>query len=147
MSSDPIMTDQSHFDEVLGKLNMTIGTLKDMTSQIRALKKDFSKLEKNSKKRVKSEKDPNKPTPFSKPLKVSDELQKFLNIKEDISRTEVTKMMYSYIKGKNLQNQEKKREYILDKDLAKLFNLKEGDSMEYFKMQTHMKKHYPEKQQ
>mgnify|MGYP003325134789 CR=1 FL=1 len=42
-----------------------------------------------------------------------------------------------------LQNKEARRQFLLDDALAKLFKLKKNESMEYFKLQTHMKQHFP----
>lgn len=138
------MTDQ--FDSVINKLNESISTMKDLVNEVKALKKEQAKMEKSAtKKKVKKERDPNKPPPFSKPVEISDELRAFLKQEGDISRTEVTQKMYAYIKEKSLQNQEQKRQFILDDPLAKLFKLKKGDCVEYFKLQTHMKQHYPVK--
>ena len=143
--STKTMADQ--FDAVIDKLNDSIMNMKNLVNEVKAMKKEHWKMEKasSSKKKVKKERDPNKPPPFTKPVDISDELRAFLNQEGDISRTEVTQKMYAYIKEKALQNQEQKRQFILDDPLAKLFKLKKGDSMEYFKLQTHMKQHYPAK--
>lgn len=143
-TSTKTMADQ--FDAVINKLNESIATMKDLVNEVKALKKEQAKMEKSAtKKKVKKERDPNKPLPFSKPVEISDELRSFLKQEGDISRTEVTQKMYAYIKEHSLQNQEQKRQFILDEPLAKLFKLKKGDPIEYFKLQTHMKQHYPAK--
>ena len=110
---------------------------------MKALKKEAIANDKKKTKKVKKEVDPNKPKPFTKPVEITEELRKFLDKEGDISRTEVTQKMYAYIKEKSLQNTEQKRQFILDEPLAELFKLKKGDSMEYFKLQTYMKQHYP----
>ena len=137
------MTEQ--FDNVLDKLNEHISVMKNLVNEVKNMKKDYTKFEKSSHKKVKKEKDPNKKPPFTKPVDISDELRSFLKQDGDISRTEVTQKMYAYIKEKALQNQEQKRQFIIDDALAKLFKLDKGVSMEYFKLQTHMKQHYPTK--
>lgn len=135
------MTEQ--YDALLERLNEQVAALKSVMNDVKALKKEALANEKKKTKKVKKEVDPNKPKPFTKPVEITDELRKFLDKDGDISRTEVTQKMYAYIKEKSLQNSEQKRQFILDEPLAKLFKLKKGESMEYFKLQTYMKQHYP----
>jgi len=137
--SKPSVVDQ--FDSVILLLNEQMSSMKTLIAEVKALKKEAIKPVKL--KKVKKERDPNKPPPFTKPVDISPELRKFLKKEGDISRTEVTQKMYAYIKDKNLQNPEMKRQFVLDKPLAKLFKVDEKTSMEYFKLQTHMKQHYP----
>ena len=137
----------TQFDHMIDKLTDSISTMKTLIQEVKILKKEHAKNEKASRKKVKKEKDPNRPAPFTKPVKISDELRTFLKKEdEDISRTEVTQMMYAYIKENNLQNPENKRQFILNDVLATLFKLNKDESMEYFKLQTHMKQHYPPKE-
>ena len=137
--SKPTVTEQ--FDSVIERLNEQLSSMKLLLAEVKVLKKEATKPVKL--KKVKKERDPNKPPPFTKPVEISTELRKFLKQEGDISRTEVTQKMYAYIKDKNLQNPEMKRQFVLDKPLAKLFKVDEKTSMEYFKLQTHMKQHYP----
>ena len=135
----PTMSEQ--FDSVIERLSEQITSMKTLLAEVKILKKEATKPVKA--KKLKKERDPNKPPPFTKPVEISTELRKFLKQEGDISRTEVTQKMYSYIKDKKLQNPEMKRQFIIDKPLAKLFKVDEKTSMEYFKLQTHMKQHYP----
>ena len=137
--SKPTMTEQ--FDSLIDRLSEQITSMKTLLVEVKAIKKEATKPVKF--KKVKKERDPNKPPPFTKPVEISPELRKFLKQEGDISRTEVTQKMYAYIKDKKLQNPEMKRQFIIDKPLAKLFKVDEKTSMEYFKLQTHMKQHYP----
>lgn len=139
--NEPLPTVIDPYDSVINKLTESLTTIKAIILEVKTLKKESSKSKK--KKKQKKDVDPNKPPPFSKPVEISNELRTFLDEKGDISRTDVTKRMYAYIKENNLQNQEKKREFTIDEKLAKLFKLKKGDSIEYFKLQTHMKDHFP----
>ena len=134
-------TMSEQFDSVIDKLNENISSMKLLLAEVKQLKKDASKSMKT--KKEKKEKDPNKPAPFTKPVVISDELRNFLNQEDDISRTEVTKKMYKYIKENNLQNPDMKREFIVDDKLAKLFKIEKGTHLGYFNVQTHMKQHYP----
>ena len=137
--SKPTVTEQ--FDSFIDRLNEQMSSMKLLLAEVKVLKKEATKPVKL--KKVKKERDPNKPPPFTKPVEISSDLRKFLKQEGDISRTEVTQKMYAYIKDKKLQNPEMKRQFVLDKPLAKLFKVDEKTSMEYFKLQTHMKQHYP----
>ena len=135
----PTVSDQ--FDSVIDRLTEQMTSMKTLLVEVKSLKKEAIKPVKL--KKVKKERDPNKPPPFTKPVEISPELRKFLKHEGDISRTAVTQKMYAYIKEKKLQNPEMKRQFVIDKPLAKLFTVDEKTSMEYFKLQTHMKQHYP----
>jgi len=58
---------------------------------------------------------------------------------EEISRTEVTKKLWDYIKKHNLQNPENKRQIIPDEKLAKFFGHK--DAIDMMKLATYISKH------
>jgi len=136
-------TINEQYDSLVERLGEQVTFLKSMMTDVKALKKEALASEKKKTKKIKKEVDPNKPKPFTKPVEITDELRKFLKQDGDISRTEVTQKMYAYIKEESLQNEEHKRQFILDTPLAKLFKLDKGTSMEYFKLQTYMKQHYP----
>lgn len=123
------------------KFDQVIATLKSLMNEVKELKKEAKKSQK--KKKIPKEVDPNKPVPFSQPVVISSELRDFLNVEGDISRTSVTKKIYEYIKVNNLQNQDAKKNFFLDNKLSKLFNLEKGSQVEYFRVQTHLKQHYP----
>ena len=135
-------TETISYDDVINKLTEQIASMKVLITQVKQLKKEHNSKLTKKKEKVKKERDPNKPPPFSKPVEISDELFKFLDLTENISRTDITKMMYKYIKDEALQNQDHKRQFIIDENLSKLFKIDKGDSIEYFKLQTHMKQHY-----
>jgi len=54
---------------------------------------------------------------------ISDELSAFLGKGKEMARTEVVKALWAYIKEKNLQNPEDKREIILDDKMKELFHV------------------------
>lgn len=60
---------------------------------------------------------------FNKPLVLSDELAEFMDTKI-ASRTEVTKRIWEYIKGNDLQNPANRREILCDDKLEKLMKRK-----------------------
>lgn len=75
------------------------------------------------------------PNAFGGPVTLAPQLSKFLGEKE-LPRTEVTKLMWNYIKGNNLQNPENRREIVCDKKLKELFNV---DSFSMFQLASHLK--------
>lgn len=86
---------------------------------------------------------------FMKPVKISDELAKFIECtpeeREDINRTEITKRICKYIRENNLQRPDDRREIIPDETLKKLFALKdvpdEKDKLTYYSIQKKVQSH------
>ena len=139
MSESKSATIADQFDIIISKINDQILYMKSLAIEIKNLKKETIK----STKKPKKIRDPSKPPPFTKPVLISEALRSFINHTGDISRTDVTKKMYSYIKENNLQNPNQKRQFIVDKPLATLLEIDENTSMEYFKLQKFMSIHYP----
>ncbi|XP_024967061.1 uncharacterized protein At5g08430-like [Cynara cardunculus var. scolymus] len=61
------------------------------------------------------------PRGFSKPRPVSPEMKDFLGGRTEIPRTEVLKVIWAYIKEKDLQDPANKRVIICDEKLKKIF--------------------------
>ena len=86
---------------------------------------------------------------FMKPVKISDELAKFIECtpeeRDDINRTEITKRICKYIRENNLQRPDDRREIIPDETLKKLFALKdvpdEKDKLTYYSIQKKVQSH------
>lgn len=74
---------------------------------------------------------------FSKEYKVSPELANFLGNNNDISRPELVKKLWDYIKLNNLQNPQDKREILSDDKLFPLF----GEKVHMFTMNKVLSKH------
>ena len=85
------------------------------------------------------------PSGFAKPALISDELCCFLGTPSgtEMARTEVTKLITSYIKEHNLQNAANKREIAPDAKLKNLLNINKGDVLTFFNLQKYMKVHFP----
>jgi chromatin remodeling complex protein RSC6 len=90
-----------------------------------------------------------KPSALQKPVKISDELCKFLNfpIGELYSRQQVTQSINLYVKTHNLQNPENKRFILLDtctEGTALGSLLRTPDQpLTFFNIQRYLKPHYP----
>ena len=117
-------------------------------NQIREVQKDVTKkvntLEKTLEKKTKK-KPLNHQFGFASPSGISSELCTFLGQPEGtkIARTDVTKQICKYIKEKQLQDKSDGRKIIPDNALKSLV----GDSdLTYFNLQSHMNKHFINKE-
>ena len=81
---------------------------------------------------------------FNKPQTVTSDLAKFLKLKKDeqISRSEVTKRISTYIKEHNLKNPEKKSQILLDKKLSQLLKPGKDDIITHLNIQKYLSQHY-----
>ncbi|PWN94374.1 SWIB-domain-containing protein [Acaromyces ingoldii] len=76
---------------------------------------------------------PNPNNPFNRPLRLSKELSQVCQ-GEVMPRFEVTKKLWQYIKGNELQNPENKRQILCDPTLKSLFGKSTVDSFEMSKL-------------
>jgi hypothetical protein len=81
---------------------------------------------------------------FLQPSKISPALAKFCGVSADtqLSRTEATRKIAAYIKEKDLQNPENRREIRADATLTALFSLTAEDKLNYFNLQRYIKPHF-----
>lgn len=88
---------------------------------------------------------------FLKPVKISSEMASFTgwNPEELKSRVDVTKYICNYIKTNDLQNPENRREILADSKLSNLlgYDSKHDDTLTYYRLQTHLKKHFVKDEQ
>ena len=94
----------------------------------------------------------NKNSGFLKPVSISKEMAKFTgwDPKELRSRVEVTKYICQYIAENELQNPEDRRQIKPDVKLQKLLGYnpkKSNEPLRYYSLQTHLKHHFPKKQE
>jgi chromatin remodeling complex protein RSC6 len=135
--------------------------LKKMQKEFLLTVKNLTKKTKRKRPLVNEDGTPRKPSGFASPVVVSDLLYKFLEQfgvqhGQPIARTDVTRFVTQYIKDKNLQNPEHRREIVPDKDLREIF----GEPVEhkdpndpsspkvwtYLRMQKYLSSHFPKKQ-
>lgn len=118
-----------------------------MMNQLVNMKKDIDtiigKLKQINKEQSKKKK-PKTVSGFVKPVQVTNEMSKFLNIDPDqkVSRSYVNKMINQYIKTNDLQLETSKQNFILDDTLATIFSEEKGTQINYFKMQSFLKHNY-----
>jgi chromatin remodeling complex protein RSC6 len=85
------------------------------------------------------------PSGFAKATAVPDALRKFLKLGADVElpRTEVAKQIYSYVREQNLRDKDDRRIIHPDASIRKLFNLKEGETLDFKNFQKQLSKLYP----
>lgn len=84
------------------------------------------------------------PSGFVKPRRISDELAKFLNVPVGtmMARTEVSKLINTYIRVNNLQDANNGRVINVDTKLSKLLNITPTDQLTYFNINSYMRPHF-----
>jgi chromatin remodeling complex protein RSC6 len=129
------------------KLSLLASTLKEVNVQVRVVKKELDRLrriaDRVERKRANARTTPNG---FAKPTKISDELCVFLGVPKgsEKSRTEVTREIHKYVKGKELSDPKNKRIILAAKDatLKKLLACSDADEISYFNLQKFLKHHF-----
>jgi len=157
---------KQRFEALIKSKQNFMNDLKREIQDLRKMQRDHEHAVKEASKRSKKKKShsddstPRKPSGFASPVIVSDDLYSFLsqfgvNKTDPIARTDVTRHITSYIKEKDLQNPEHRREIIPDAALKKLF----GPAIEpkdpndansplvytYLKLQRYLSPHFPKK--
>lgn len=156
VSPEPVLVEQAptkveepQVETKLTKKEETNNEFVNLIEELETMKKQITKimstvkvLQKTSAKKNRNQ---NIKSGFVKPVAISKEMGVFMGTKENelVPRNVVNKTINEYIKNHNLQVPTDKQTFVLDDTLASLFNLKNGDVVHYFKMQTHLKNHYP----
>ena len=142
VEENPIESNISKREETQNDFMSIVDELETMKKQISKIISTVKVLHKNSAKKHRNQ---NIKSGFVKPVTISKEMGVFMGTKENelVPRNVVNKTINEYIKNHNLQVPTDKQTFVLDDTLASLFNLKTGDVVHYFKMQTHLKNHYP----
>jgi chromatin remodeling complex protein RSC6 len=135
----------------------------DVTARVRALvaeataaTKALKREARDSKRRVR--KDPSTMTPeeraawearrasnaFLKPRAITDELAKFMSLpaKSQVSQTQVTKFISTYVKEHGCFDPSFKRRIVPDAALSKLLRAKDGQEVTYLNLQSFLKVHF-----
>jgi chromatin remodeling complex protein RSC6 len=134
------------FSEILEKMVALSTHIKSIQISMKVLVKEFDKqkkiIDKVQKKRDKAKKSP---SGFAKPCKISNELCDFIGVEHgcELSRTDITRKINEYVKEKNLNNPENRREFFPDKKLKSILNVKDGEKVTYFILQRLIAHHFP----
>ena len=153
----PVVSDTPYIEEfsaVVTELDTALTLVRNLKARVQKLEKLVHRehkalLKKANGKRARKPRDPNAPkSGFAKEGPVSPEMGKFLGLKKDelISRTDVTKKIHEYCKGKNLQDPADKRHIKPDASLRKLLKMSKDDDLTFFNLQKFMKVHFPNKE-
>ena len=145
----PATTLDEDIKAVTSNLNTLRETVAAMLAQVKKLDKRVHREIKEARKRKRrtattegGEAKPRQPSIFERPVKVTDELCKFLGKPAGtlISRSEVTREVNNYIKEKNLRD---KHDIKADAALKKLLALSDGgEPLTYFTLQRYLNRHY-----
>lgn len=144
----PATTLDEDIKAVTGNLNTLKETVAAMLAQVKKLEKRVHREIKDARKRKRraapaegAEAKPRQPSIFERPVKVTEELCKFLGKPTGtlMSRSEVTKAVNTYVKEKGLKV---KHDIKPDAPLKKLLAIGDADPLTYFNLQRYLNRHY-----
>lgn len=129
------------------KLAMLMSLFKEVTVQVRTVKKEMDRLrriaDRVEKKKASAKSSPNG---FAKASKITDDLCAFLGVPSgsERSRTDVTREIHKYVQAHNLSDPNNKRIILAHKDpkLKKLLGSGDTDEISYFNLQKFLKHHF-----
>lgn len=111
--------------------------MSDMKQLMLLHKKDLKSLNKLNKTNC------GKNSGFNKPQPVPESLRLLLKLDtEPISRSAVTKLLYQYFTDNKMYNTKTKKEIIPTPKIKKIFGMVDGDIINFFNLQTWLKKIY-----
>jgi chromatin remodeling complex protein RSC6 len=140
-----IETETDKYDVVLDKLQTFVNEIKDLIATVKVLKKENAKTQKlGSKRQRKTSVDAGKrpASGITKPTRLSDDLCDFLGVTRgsSLARTEVTKIINTYIKNNKLQDEADRRTIHPDAKLKKiLLPIPDDKKLSFFNMQSYIK--------
>ncbi len=142
LENDILLVRQNSKQKGAAKGGVGIKKLRTYKKEVNLLKNSVSRVvkQKNSKR-----KPTNVTSGFSKKVKISDDMAKFIGVssKEPISRVDVTKALCKYVKDNNLQNPADRRKILADVKLTKLLKYDASkDELSYARLQVYMKPHF-----
>lgn len=147
-ATDNNSTVSDDFTSVIQELMTLRSSLTSLTAKVRSLKTRSERELKQAEKKNKRKKNANRsPSGFVKPTKISNELADFVGVAHgsEMARTEVTRVLTSYIREHKLQDPKNGRRILADKKLSALLKLSNNDELTYFNLQKHMSPHFAKK--
>ena len=129
------------FQQAMSVFNVLKSDFKTLTKFVERELKAARKMSKKKRAPVSGDR---KPSGFTAPTKISDELAKFLGKEPgtELARTAVSKEIHNYIKANNLSRKDNGRFIIPDDKLCKILGCKKTDEISYFNLQTYLKRHF-----
>jgi chromatin remodeling complex protein RSC6 len=130
----------------LQSINAIFSAVKTTVKDLRkVLSREKKAAEKSSKtKGAKKVNKDRKPSGFTKPTLISDELAQFLGktVGTEMSRTEAAKEVIAYIQSHKLKDEKNGRIIHPDAALSALLKVTSADNLHFFNLQTFMKPHF-----
>ena len=149
-TSDTVVEEKQLGDTLITELTDKISSvqleMKSIQQTLKLLTKEYEKQKKViAKVQRKRENAKKSPSGFAKPCKISNELCKFVGIPEgsERSRTDITRHINAYVKEKNLNNPENRREFFPDEKLRAILNVTDKEKVTYFILQRLIAHHFP----
>ena len=132
--TSPLATLDTLYKGIYEELSTAGKQVKSIQDSLKQLNREFRNLDRQNKAKKKRE---------QPPLLLSKDLENFLSVQHGtkLTKAEVMKNISSYIKEKNLQVAENKRQFIPNKQLAKIFNIKKPHSMTFVEINKHVSHH------
>lgn len=132
------------FESLFNKLTNDINDSYKLLKNIKNNFKEISKIHKYEVKMYKIKKKSKTLSGFNKPVKIPETIKQLLKITDDtkLPRTQITKLIYEYIRQNNLQSETDKRTIIPNKDLQDIFGLEKNEQLSFYNIQSHLKKIY-----
>jgi len=133
-SQTPLETLDTLFKSIYDELTVAGNQVRTLQDSLKNLNREFRNLDRQNRAKKKRP---------QVPLSLSTDLEAFLSLQHGtkLTKAEVMKNISSYIKEKNLQVAENKRQFIPNKQLAKIFNIKNPHSMTFVEINKHVSHH------
>jgi hypothetical protein len=141
------------YNSMVEQLNNAYSTVKSVKANLKMLetrhKKELKQSRKNRRRVVTTEVNttPKNPSGFNKPGPVPQKIKDLLNLDSSVElpRTQITKLIYGYIKEHNLQKPTDKRVIVPNTAIRNLFGISDTETTEisFYNIQTYIKKLYP----
>jgi chromatin remodeling complex protein RSC6 len=132
--TSPLSTLDTIYKGIYDELATAGKQVRSIQDSLKQLNREFRNLDRQNKAKKKRP---------QTPLLLSADLENFLSVQHGtmLTKAQVMKNISSYIKEKNLQVAENKRQFIPNKQLAKIFNIKKPHSMTFVEINKHVSHH------
>jgi upstream activation factor subunit UAF30 len=143
-----IETKLAEFSTKLQQALSIFSTLKaDYKTLTKGVERELKAARKAGKKKRSVAPGDRKPSGFTAPTRISDELAIFLNkeVGTEMARTAVSKEIHQYIQANGLARKDNGRFIIPDDKLRKILKCTKEDEISYFNLQTYLKPHFLKK--
>ena len=132
--TSPLAALDTIFKGIYDELATAGNQVKSIQDSLKQLNREFRNLDRQNKAKKKRP---------QTPLLLSADLENFLIVQHGtmLTKAQVMKNISSYIKEKNLQVAENKRQFIPNKQLSKIFNIKKPHSMTFVEINKYVSHH------